>query len=79
MAQKKEQWFIIIAATLFLIGAIFMLVNTFGGFEWALWVGIGFAAASAVLYIIVYFARRRFNKKYAPREKEILAAELKKS
>ena len=64
MAQKKEQWFIIAAASLFVVGAVFMLVNTFGGQEWALWVGIGLAAASVLLYLAVYFARIQFNKKY---------------
>ena len=71
MAQQKEQWFYITAATLFLIGAVFMLFNTFGGQEWALWVGIGFAVAAAILFAVVQFARMRFNKKYTVSEKEL--------
>ena len=77
MAQKKEQWFMIIAASLFVVGAVFMLVNALGGYEWALWFGIGFAAASAILYIIVQAARVRFKNKYTPTESEIIAAEQK--
>ena len=77
MAQKKEQWFIIIAASLFLAGAVLVLINALGGIEWALWVGIGFAVASIILYIVVYIARVQFNKKYTPSESEIIAAEQK--
>jgi len=77
MAQQKEQWFILVALSMFLVGAIFMLINTFGGQEWALWVGTGFAVAAGLLYLIVLFFRRQFNKKYSPRESELKDADVK--
>ena len=75
MAQQKEQWFIIAAGALLVIGAIFALANTFGGLEWAFWVAMGFFIAATLLYATVHIARRQFNKKYKPSESEIIAAE----
>jgi hypothetical protein len=77
MAYKKEQWLMIIAASLFLAGAVFMLVNTFGGLEWALWTGLGFAAAAMCVYVLIVFINFRFNKKYTMSEREYQEAEQK--
>jgi len=77
MAQQKEQWFLIAAATLFVIGAFFMVLNTFGGLEWAVWVGTGFAVAAILFYITVHIARKEFNKKYKPTESELQSVEQK--
>jgi len=65
---KREQYFNVIAAVLFLIGAVFMLVWTFGNQEWAVWVGFGFAGAAALLYILIQIQRLQFNKKYTAKE-----------
>jgi len=70
---KREQCFMIVAATLFLIGAIFMLVNTFGNQEWALWVALVFAVSAAVIYILIQIQHIQFNKKYTVKESEIKA------
>jgi len=70
---KKEQYFMIVAAALFLVGAVFMLVNTFGSQEWALWVGLAFAIAAALVYILIQIQHLQFNKKYTVKEKEIKA------
>lgn len=77
MAQKKEECFLIVAASLFLAGAVFMLVNTFGTQEWALWVGLACAVCAVLVYAIVKFARMRFDKKYTARESEIIAKQQK--
>jgi hypothetical protein len=71
---KKEQYFMIVAATLFLIGAVFMLVNIFGNQTWALWIGLGFAVASVILYTAIQIQHYQFNKKYTCKNKEIKAA-----
>ena len=76
---KREQVFTIIAAVLFLIGAVFMLVNTFGSQGWALWVGLAFALMSALLYILIRIQHYRFIKKYTVKESEIKAATEKDS
>jgi len=79
---KREQYFTLVAAVLFLIGAVFMLINTFAAQEWALWVGLGFAIASALLYLLIQIQRMQFNKKYTMKEKdvkEITEADSKKA
>ena len=70
---KREQYFTVVAATLFLIGAVFMLINTFGNQEWALWVGLGFAVVSALLYLLIQIQHWQFNKKYTAKDREIKA------
>jgi len=68
---KREQIFTIVAAVLFLIGAVFMLINTFGTQEWALWTGLVFAVVSATLYALIQIQHYRFKKKYTAKESEI--------
>ena len=71
---KREQYFVIIAAALFLIGAVIVLINTFSGNHmWALWVGLGFAIASILLFIMIQVQHLQFNKKYTAKESEIKA------
>lgn len=72
---KREQTFIIVAASLALVGAVFMLVNIFGAQEWAFWVGLGFAIASAIIFILIQIQHMQFNKKYTARESELKAKE----
>jgi|GEM_PF-2532524 len=74
MAQKKEQWFMIAAASLFLVGAVFVLVNSFGGQEWALWCGLGCAVAAILLYLVVQFAVKRSDRKNTANADETTAA-----
>ena len=71
---KREEYFTVVAAILFLIGAVFMLINTFGNQEWALWVGLGFAITSAMLYLLIQLQHLQFNKKYTAKEPEVKAA-----
>jgi O-antigen/teichoic acid export membrane protein len=61
MSNGRDQYLLISAAALFLIGAVFMLINTFGGIGWALWVGIACAAAALLLYILM-IAVQQFRK-----------------
>lgn len=70
---KREQTFMIVAAVLFLVGAVFMLINTFGNQEWALWVAICFCVASVSLYVAIQIQHLQFNRKYTAKESEIKA------
>ena len=47
------------AATLFLCGAIFMLVNTFADQIWAFWVGLGFALMALGVYVALVIKERK--------------------
>jgi len=70
---KREQYFMVVAAVLFLIGAVFMLINVFGVQEWALWVGLGFGVASVLLFALIQIQHLRFNRKYTVKESELRA------
>ena len=63
----------ILAASLFLVGAVFMLINTFADQTWALWVALCFCVASVALYGAIKIQHFRFNKKYTAKESEIKA------
>jgi len=75
---KREQTFTVVAAVLFLVGAVFMLINTFGNQLWALWVGLAFAVASVALYALIRIQHYQFKKRYSAKEGEIKAAVEKK-
>jgi len=61
---KREQVFTIIAAVLFLIGAVFMLLATFSDNQWAVWTGLAFAVVAATLYVLLVLENRKiFSKK----------------
>ena len=70
MSYGREQWFMITAVGLFLVGAAFMLVSVFAGAAWALWVGFAFAVLALGAYIIVVIDQRRFSKKFTPSKAE---------
>ena len=71
---KREQYFVIVAATLFLAGAVFALVHAFGNQDWALWVALCLCIASILLYTAIQVQHLQFNKKYTIKEKELKAA-----
>jgi Ca2+/Na+ antiporter len=54
----RREIYQITAACLFLIGAIFMLVNTFADQPWSFWVGFGFAVAAACVYLLLVWESR---------------------
>ena len=59
MKFDKQQILTVTAASLFLVGAIFMLVNTFAGATWSFWVGLGFAIAAVGVYIWLIIENRK--------------------
>jgi Ca2+/Na+ antiporter len=64
MKYTKQQIIQVTAAVLFLIGAIFMLVNTFADQAWSFWTGLGFAVVAAAVYIYMFVENRKlFSKK----------------
>ena len=73
MSYGKEKWFMLVAASLFLVGAVLLLVNTFAGEDWARWAGLGFACLATIVYLIVVLDKRRWAKKYTISENEIVA------
>jgi membrane protein YdbS with pleckstrin-like domain len=70
---KSERIFTIVAAALFLVGAVFMLINIFAAQEWAFGVGLVLAITSAVLYILIQIQHIRFKRKYTANESELKA------
>ncbi|MCL2229425.1 MAG: hypothetical protein FWC00_06430 [Firmicutes bacterium] len=62
----------LVASGLFLIGAVFMLVNTFGDASWAFWVGLAFALIGFGVYGYMLFLHRRdiFKKIEYPTESD---------
>ena len=63
MKYSRLQIFQIVAAGLFLVGAIFMLVHTFADEPWSFWVGLGFAVVAAVFYLLIALENRGVIKK----------------
>jgi len=57
-----DQWIIIIAAGLFMVGAVLMIVNVFGAQTWALWSGFAFAIIASALVIWGWLAHNRKQK-----------------
>jgi len=49
----------IVAASTFLIGAIFMLVHTFSDQAWSFWVGLSFAVLASVAYVFLFLENRK--------------------
>jgi len=73
---KREQIFTIIAAALFLAGAVFMLIDIFNGPpdpSWAFWVGLVLAIASVLLFVLIQIQHIRFKRKYTANENELKA------
>lgn len=63
MKYSKQQIYTIAAAALFLVGAIFMLVNTFADESWAFWVGLSFAIIAAAVYVMLVIENRKLITK----------------
>jgi len=60
MKYSLQQIYNVISAVLFLIGAIFMLVNTFTPDQgWSLWVGLGLAIVATVMYVLLLLENRK--------------------
>jgi len=59
MKYSLSQIYQIVASVLFLIGAVFMLVNTFADQQWAFWTGLAFALVALGLYVALIFENRR--------------------
>ena len=56
---SRDQILTLAAATLFLIGAVFMLVNTFGGQTWSFAVGLSTVLVASAIAIVSYFDNKR--------------------
>ena len=61
MKQKytRDQWLTLVAAGIFLIGAVFMLVNVFGAQTWALIIGLGLAVVATVIMIVAMIDNKK--------------------
>jgi|GEM_PF-1928227 len=55
----RSQIYLCVCATLYLVGAIFMLVNTFADSVWAFWVGLAIAVIATVFYVLMVFEDRK--------------------
>jgi len=56
---SKEQILTMASAIVFLVGAIFMLVNVFGGHTWSFIVGLSFAVVASLLAVWAYFINKK--------------------
>lgn len=70
---NKNQICTIISAVLFLIGAIFMLVYTFGDQDWAIWTGLILAVLATGIYILVVVEQRKAVSKNLTETKQTKA------
>jgi hypothetical protein len=59
---SKQQIYLITSAVLYLVGAVFMLVNAFAGAVWAFWVGLVFAVVATVFYILMAYFDKMQNR-----------------
>ena len=57
-----DQWIIVIAATLFMIGAVLMIINVFGAQNWALWTGFALAVIASALVVWGWLMHNRKMK-----------------
>jgi len=55
----RDQWLTILAATIFLIGAVFMLVNVFAAQTWALAVGLGLAIVASLIMLLAMIDNKK--------------------
>jgi uncharacterized membrane protein len=79
MSYNKEQWVTIVAASLFLIGAVFALFNVFGGASWALWVALVYIMAAIVAYLIVLLGKHIWRQKFTISSRELNQATERQS
>ncbi|MCL2587196.1 MAG: hypothetical protein FWE31_03055 [Firmicutes bacterium] len=59
LKYSKEQIITISSALVFLVGAIFMLINVFGGHTWSFAVGLGLAVCASLLAVWAYYINRK--------------------
>jgi len=60
MNFSKQQLDTLGAAAVFLVAAIFMLVNTFAeNATWAFWVGLGLTAVAVAVYVLLVVENRK--------------------
>jgi len=55
----RDQIITVASAITFLVGAVFMLVNVFGGQEWSFIVGLSMAVIASGLAIWAYFINKK--------------------
>ena len=55
----KDQIITVSSAIVFLVGAVFMLVNVFGGHTWSFIVGLSLAVVASLLAGWAYFLNRK--------------------
>jgi len=79
MKYSKQQIYTIAASALFLVGAIFMLINTFADLKWAFWVGLGFAVVAGTVYILLVIENRKEISKKLAGTKDLQTQEEKKT
>jgi Gpi18-like mannosyltransferase len=65
----REQIYLLAAASLYLTGAVFMLVNVFRDTKGSFWAGLGFLVAATAIYVWGYFDGK-FIKKMSYSDKE---------
>ena len=56
---SKDQILTVASALVFLIGAVFMLVNVFGGYAWSFIVGLSLAVVASALAVWAYYINKR--------------------
>ncbi|MCL2846171.1 MAG: hypothetical protein FWE38_00605 [Firmicutes bacterium] len=59
MKYSRDQILMIVAAGIFLVGAVFMAINVFGGYEWAMIVGAGLALVGSMLVLWSWLDTRK--------------------
>lgn len=60
---SREQVMLLICATAFLVGGLFMLVNVFAGYEWAFYTGLGIMFAVTAVMVWQYYGNKKTVKK----------------
>lgn len=64
MKCSRQQIYTVISAVLFLIGAVFMLINTFvEDAVWAFWVGLCLAVLATSVYVLLVLENRKVISK----------------
>lgn len=56
---SRDQWLIIVASIVFIIGGILMLVNTFGGHEWAFYVSLGIMVLASAIVVLAWIDNKK--------------------
>lgn len=56
---SKDQLLTLASAVIFLVGAVFMLVNVFGGHDWSFIVGLVMAVLASGLAVLAYYINKK--------------------